>query len=207
MSLEEDKPFLDRVEQLVDSIEKGTAVDVVVTLTPASGSYDDVRMGVGVVAAWGLLVFMLYSPWEFPVLSIHLGLVVVFLAGWLAGRRLHMVTRRVTSEARRRHQVDTAAAAAVHTTGMTHTIERTGLLVHISALEQMAAVIPDVGLEPAFPPAQVAKLRGALESALQGNRAQAGVLDALETLRAALAEACPPDPNPHHMPCRPRILS
>lgn len=205
--LHTDARFAEAVEAAVTRLEEATAAELVVVAAPRSGTYRDLAVLSGVVAAWLALCFVLFSPWHFSGLWLPLELpLVAFLVGWLVGkspRTLRLLAGRARCEA----QVRQAAAEAFHTEAVHATRRRTGLLVYLSALEDRVVVVPDLGVEAEVPDAAWHDLRWG-EGA---DPASPGDLDhflaGLEAVGGILARALPADAadNPDQIPNAPRI--
>ncbi len=130
------------LERCIEELEARTEAEVVLVLRPRSGHYRDVSYLVGAAAAFLLLAFFLYSPFEFPSYAIPLPLLAAFaIAGWFSQ---HSVLRRWLTPARRRRlqvESDGRAAFVEHRVGETE--KRTGILVYVSLLERDALVVAD----------------------------------------------------------------
>lgn len=205
--LHTDARFAEVVEAAVTRLELATEAELVVVAAPRSGSYRDLALAVGVVAAWLALAFVLYSPFHFSGGWLPLELPLVgALAAWAANRsprllRLLAGTRRLSSQAQ------AAAAEAFHVEAVHATRRRTGLLVYLSALEDRVVVIPDLGIEARVPDAAWHDVRFGSSP----DRSAAGTLEeflaGLEAVGAVLARALPATEgdNPDEIANAPRI--
>src|SRR6185503_18523542 len=105
---------------------------------------------------------MLFSAQAFSLPAI---LIDPFVVGGAAGalvQLLPQVERLLTPVALRRRLVTHAARATFVERGVHNTLQRSGLLVYISWVEQQAALVPDSGLARAVAPAELAELEAAL---------------------------------------------
>jgi putative membrane protein len=208
VELDRDTPFIDQIETCVDRIERTTRVDVVVSITPHSGSYADVYLRGGIATALVALLAILFGPWTVRPVAVPVDLALALLAGWLATRRSWTLTRLLSSPGRRRHQVEQAAFAAVHETHMTMTPERTGLLVHLSPLEREAVVIPDIRLQHGAAADTWKQLEDRLDEAMRTRHPQKAILAGLDGVGEILAQAFPAtEDSPHYIPNRPRMVT
>jgi putative membrane protein len=206
MEVDRDQALLQAIQERVAGIEEATRVDVVITIVPHSGSYDDVYLQVGVGLAFAALLAILFTPWRVHELGIPVDLLASFVIGAGLARRSPAVVRALTSSARRRRQVRHSAAAAMHTSHVTETAQRTGLLVHLSALEQDAVVIPDTGLAHSVPAETWKELEHSLDGPLHQAHPHDALLAALDHMRDVLAKVCPATGAAHCLPTAPQVL-
>jgi len=157
--LHTDHRFSQAVEAAVTEIEVRTDAEVVVVAAAASGSYRDVCLLVGAVAAWATLAFVLYTPWHFEGTWLAVELPIVMALFTFAAGRSPTLVRRLTSRARREAQVQAAARAAFLEESVHGTPRRNAVLVYVSALEDTVVVLPDSGLLATMPLAEVNGLR------------------------------------------------
>jgi uncharacterized membrane protein len=82
-----DRGFSDAVAEAVRAAERGTAVEIVVVVASRSGSYLDVALGVGAVAAFAVLAGALFAPIVFHPFAVAIEVPLVFCAAaWLVHR-------------------------------------------------------------------------------------------------------------------------
>jgi putative membrane protein len=151
----------------VTTIEDNSAVEVVVAVRRASGTYRQANVIVGASLAFAGLAAMLFADHTFGLVSI---LVDPFVVGTLGGaivELLPQVKRWLTSTAQLRASVRQAARATFVERGVHATTGRSGVLVYISWLEQELALIPDLILASSLP-------EGAIETAEAALRAKMG---------------------------------
>lgn len=197
--LHTDRRFADAVRQRVAALEQRTDAELVVVAAPQSGSYRDLAMGIGAGAALAVFAALLAVPWDVhPLLAVaDLGITFV-VATWLADGRA--ATVRLASRARRHEQVRRAAAAEFHLEAVHATPRRTGLLVYVSAAEQLVELVPDVGIEALVPHAKWAEATGQLST---------GDLDlflkGLDAVGAVLVDHVPPGGERVELADAPRI--
>ena len=153
-------------QEAVESIEGASAAEIVIAVRRQSASYLHANIVVGVLVAFAGLAAMLYSEYEFGLLSI---LVDPFVVGLGAGALVELLpgVKRVLSPAavRRRH-VERAARATFVERGVHNTLDRSGMLLYISWLEQQIAIVPDSGLARSFTPELVAAAEQQLTAAM-----------------------------------------
>ncbi|MDX2087227.1 MAG: hypothetical protein SFX73_05230 [Kofleriaceae bacterium] len=137
-------------KQAIETIEATSGVEVVVAVRRRSSGYLHANLIVGAVVAFAALAVMLFASYSFSLLSI---LVDPFAVGALAGglvELLPQVKRWLTPGAVRHRHVSHGARAAFVDRGVHNTIDRSGLLVYISWLEQDVALVADSGLDRAL---------------------------------------------------------
>lgn len=173
----------------IESTERTSAVEVVIAVRRSSAGYLHANLIVGAVVAFASLAAMLFSSYAFSLTAI---LVDPFVVGALAGavvELLPQVKRWLTPARVRSRHVHHAARAAFVDRGVHNTIDRSGLLVYISWLEQQVALVADSGLVRASSPEAVREAEAVLTAAMP--RGGAAVAHALATLGARLAAVMP----------------
>jgi len=153
-------------QQAVESIEGATAIEVVIAVRRRSASYLHANVIVGAVVAFAALAVMLFSPYEFGLLSILVDPFVVGLGSGALVELLPALKRVLTPSGRRHRQVARAARATFVERGVHNTRDRSGLLVYISWLEQRVALVTDSGLDRMLPPTTVAAAEALLTTAM-----------------------------------------
>lgn len=198
--------FLKKTEDSVAAIEAASRAEVVVVVSGRSGSYAEIDLTWGILAGMTALGVLLHSPWNFNPDLVLLEVGLWGVLGWLASRRLDPLRRALTSEKRRRAQVEAAARQAFVEEGVSATRERTGVLVYLSLLEREVVLLPDLGLDGLVPRAV---WNQALHS-LRGSRDHKGLEERFFRAMAELAEALPRyapahAENPDEIPNTPRM--
>lgn len=151
----------------VATIENNSAVEVVVAVRRASGTYRQANVIIGAAIAFAGLAATLYADHTFGLLSILVDPFLVGLVGGVTVELLPQVKRWLTSTAQLRASVRQAARATFVERGVHATSGRSGVLVYISWLEQELALIPDLLLASSLP-------EGAIEAAEAALRAKMG---------------------------------
>jgi putative membrane protein len=176
-------------KQAIEAIEGASGVEVVIAVRRRSAGYFHANLIAGIAAAFAGLAAMLFSEHPFGLVAI---LFDPFILGGLAAAAVELLpgVKRVLTPAsvRKRHVRDAAAAAFVER-GVHNTMDRSGLLVYVSWLEQQLALVADSGLARALTP----EILVAAESDLNGaiGRGGAAVAKALEAYQGAFATAVP----------------
>lgn len=180
-------------QKAVETIEGASSVEVVIAVRRRSARYLHANLIVGALVAFAALAAMLYSEWEFGLLSI---LIDPFVVGLGAGALVELapgIKRVLSPRAVRRREVERAARATFVERGVHNTLDRSGLLLYISWLEQEIALVPDSGLARAFAPEAVARAEDELVAAMA--RGGAAVAEALTRVCTPFAEAMPHRPD------------
>jgi putative membrane protein len=180
-------------QKAVETIEGASSVELVIAVRRRSARYLHANLIVGALVAFAGLAAMLYSEWEFGLLSI---LIDPFVVGLGAGALVELapgIKRVLSPRAVRRREVERAARATFVERGVHNTLDRSGLLLYVSWLEQEIALVPDSGLARAFAPEAVARAEDELVAAMA--RGGAAVAEALTRVCAPLAEAMPRRPD------------
>lgn len=193
-----DRRFAPALEHAVGEAERGTAAELIVVVASRSGSYLDVALASGGVAALAVLIAALFVPAVFRPAAVALEVPLVFgLAAWLAHRTPPWL-RLLTPAARQREQVDRAAAARFLAEAVHGTRARTGLLVYVSLLEEQVSLVPDLGLEGRVPRTAWPAIRP---------RTEADVLDGIRAIGVLLRAHVPGDAaDVNESPDAPRML-
>lgn len=172
-------------KEAIETIEGASGVEVVIAVRRRSAGYFHANLIVGLVAAFAGLAAMLFSEASFSLLSI---LVDPFIVGALAAAAIELtpgIKRLLTPSSVRRRHVDAAARAAFVDRGVHNTMDRSGLLVYISWLEQQIALVADSGLLRSATPEVIAAAQAEANGAMgSGGAAVARALVAYKDLFA-----------------------
>ena len=187
-------PWRSRVFRLADPggwrekvarIEASSGAEVVVAVQPQAGSYVDVPWKCALLGGFLTLVFMVHSPILFHPDGLWMNVALVATVCGLASSRLPRTIRWLTTSARRRRQFEDSVLLAFERLQLSHTRQRTGLLLLVSWLECRARLKPDLGLTARLAGAELNRLQHLLDGAR--NRAQlteavSTVLDQLQPM-------------------------
>jgi putative membrane protein len=169
-------------KQAIEAIENASGVEVVVAVRRRSAGYLHANLLVGIGVAFASLAVMLFSEHAFGLTSI---LCDPFIVGGVAGALVELLpdVKRVLTPARvRRRHVAHAARATFVDRGVSNTMDRSGLLVYISWLEQQIALVADSGLASAYTSEGIAAAERDISSAMrQGGVAVARALEGYKT--------------------------
>lgn len=188
-----DKDFSEAVERVVGQAERGTSAELIVVVAARSGSYLDVALAVGGLAASAVLLVALFAPATFHPLAVAVEVPVAFaLAAWMA-HRLPGLLRVLTPAARARSQVERAAAAHFVSEAVHGTRGRTGLLIYLSLLEERVVLLPDLGLQGRVPAAAWSEVRWSAAGDPSRPRSRDDVVRGIAQVGAILKSRLPSD--------------
>jgi putative membrane protein len=202
------REFSEAVERAVRDAERGTAAELIVVVAARSGSYLDVALAVGAVAAALTLLVALFAPVGFRAIAIAAEVPLAFaLAAWIA-HRMPRLLRALTPAGRLRLQAERAAAAHFLAEAVHGTRGRTGLLVYLSLLEECVVILPDLGLQGRVPLALLEGVRWSPVGDPQRPRTEHDVLHGIAALGELLRAKLPADgTDANESPDAPRIFS
>jgi len=201
-----DASIMQRVEELTDRIEQGSAAEVIVTVASRSGSYRDVDMTWGAIFVLLTLLVLVFSPLEVSEVGLLPNLLVAYALGWFLSRRLPFMRRMATSATRRRQQVRDAARLAFLDASLDATPARVGVMVYLSLLERDLEVVADHGVVGALGLAPTHEFRHAVHHTTDAKRLDV-FMAALERYGESLQAQLPCGPETvHAIPNRPRVV-
>ena len=176
-------------KQSIETIESASGVEIVIAVRRKSAGYLHANLIVGILATFIGLAAMLFSDHPFGLVAI---LADPFIVGALAAAAVHVlpgVKRILTPPSVRHRYVTLAAHATFIERGVHNTMDRSGMLIYISWLEQQIAVVADSGLARSITPETIGAIERELNAAMP--RGGAAVARALETWKTQLGVAVP----------------
>ena len=188
-----DSKAFQAVENAVREAESRTSGEIVPMVVDRSDSYPGVRAAGAAVLAFvaGAVVLGLnLDPWVWlPPVQVA----TFALGAWLLGSR--RVLRHLIPERIRAERVDRAARLAFLENGLTETRDRTGILIYTSLLEHRVEILADRGID-AFVEAGVWDgLVKRILAAIREQRADEGLVEAIQECGEILATRFPPRPD------------
>ncbi len=184
----------------IRAAEQRTSAQLVCVLAHASSGYAYIPILWASVLALALPWPLIYlTPWS--VERMFLAQLIVFvvaglLFSWLP-LRLWLVPRRV-----QRARAHRAALEQFFLRRVSHTAERTGVLIFVSLAERYARIIADEGIAAKVPQTEWQAALDALIGHMRDGRIAAGFVAAIERCGAVLAAHAPPDGSPDVLPDR-----
>lgn len=143
--------FRTNLYDTIKKIEDSSLVEIVVIIKPASGKYRDIPVWSGLVFAFLLYTFFMFSPIEFDVYLIYIFTILSFIAIYLLVSATSFVQKMFVNKARKNRNVEIKARAIFQKGGIGFTKKQTGVLFYISLLEKSVFILPDRGAERAVP--------------------------------------------------------
>lgn len=176
-------------KQAVEAIENASSAEIVIAVRRRSSGYFHANLIVGIVVTFAALAAMLFLDQSFGLIAI---LVDPFLVGALAAAAVELlpgVKRLLTPTSVRRREVRNAARATFVERGVHNTMDRSGVLVYVSWLEQQIALVADSGVLNAF----TVEALEAAERDITASMSNGGVAvaRALESYKTRLAVVLP----------------
>lgn len=203
-----------RIEQAVQTAERGTRAEIVPMIVMRSGLYREARHSAGLACALVALTALLLFEARWLMWGWHAANAVWLLAAtmaayglgvWLGG--LPLVIRLMTSRGRRAHKVRLRAERAFAQLGVAQTRERTGVLVMMSLLEHQVYVMADRPLAEAVSRTDWQAVVDATVGPIREGKIADGLCLGIERCGVLLARAAPArgGDNPNELPDRLRI--
>ena len=193
--------FLQELEKYVERVEDRSSVELVVLASPGSGNYSEIDGYLGFMTSIAFLLIAIYSPWHFSHDILVLWMIVGFGLGCFVSSRLPLLRRPFLSKARLIEQTQRSARDYFVLKGLSHTRERTGLLLYLSYFERRAVLLPDLGIAGKIPGAIFNDLQASWAKAKNPAELESKILSGLETLIEPLSSAMPkPDDDENELP-------
>lgn len=189
------------LEARVAALEARSAVELVVVSQPQAGSYADVNLLWGFLFALTFLMVAVHSAIVFHPDFMVVNAVLAGLVGWACSRHFPRMRRLLTTAARRDKQLRQYAHMAFSELEISHTRERSGMLLLIAQMEGAALLMVDLGVTARVP-------RAVLDGARQRLQTDPGsVLAVLDDLTRELGEHWPaPEGDADELPNTVRTL-
>jgi putative membrane protein len=200
-----DQVASEALAQAVRDIEKESDAEIVIVVRGRSGSYRQADYLCGAIVAFGALLFVLFSPFEFHTYWVPIDVAILFALGAWVCSRTDTLRRLLTSKSSRAKAARTGAAAMFYDAGIANTLAENGLLIYLSLLERRLEVIADRGILKAVPALQ---WNNAVFELKRVGRAPApeDLTKSIKELGLLLAEHLPATgENPNELPDGPRI--
>ena len=176
-----------RVGEAVGEAESCTAAEVVVVVRRSSAPWREVDLAVGAVAAFAVLLILLFYPKDFAVETMPVDVAFAFVAAAVVCATVSPFKRALLPRKRVAAQVRAKAHGAFVDQGVSRTSGHTGVLVYASTFERRVEVVADVGVDGKLLEAQAA----ALGASLRGGPDLDAFLDAVRAIGPALAGSLP----------------
>ncbi|WP_019904768.1 TPM domain-containing protein [Methylobacterium sp. 77] len=178
-----------RIAQAIATAETATSAEIVVLVAARAGLYRSAALvpalALGLAIPWPLI---LLTPWSAASIAlVQAATVLIALAAAAHPRaRLALVPHAIRRE--RAHEAATREFAG---RGLAGTRGRTGILIYLAMAEGHAEIVADSGIASRISPAAWSSAIGGLLSSLRRGEAAEGLVTAVETIGAILAQQLP----------------
>jgi putative membrane protein len=136
-----------RVTGAVADVESRTSAELVVVVRRSSGNWREADVAVGTLAAFGVLLILLFHPAPIPVEVMPFDVAFAFLVGALLCASIPPLKRALLVRKTVSTRVRAASREAFVDQGVSRTRDRTGILVYVSTLERRVDVVADIGVD------------------------------------------------------------
>jgi len=140
----------ERIQAIVEAVERSTCAELVVVVVPRAGTYATPRAILGISLAVLCQLFLLFTEAEYPLDWFVIMPLVAGLVGALIGS-IGALQRRLTPASLRRQRVLEAAQAAFYRHRLGHTRDHVGVLIYLALTEGQVEVVADTGVLKARP--------------------------------------------------------
>ena len=200
-----DQSACDTLAECIKEIELNTDAELVIVVRARSGHYAHADYLFGMLLAFVVLLFVLFSPFNFHQGWVPLDIVVAFILGTFVSSRSNTLRRLFSTKKFREEVVRRAAAAMFYEAGIANTNAEMGVLVYLSLLERQAELIADRGVLTKVPGQDWNRELSDIRKV--GERPDANSFqEALRRFGKLLASHIPPTgDNPNELPDMPRF--
>ena len=189
-----------RTAEVVRSVERQTAVEVVVAVRRRASFYWATSVLFGLACAAAGFVVMWFGPTVYDVRTIPVDVALAFVLGTALVASVPTLRRLLTPRPLRMRSAQRAAQAAFVELGIEKTRARTGLLVYVTLFEKTAVLVPDSGLPAGLADGALGSIRQLLELAVERRDIHA-FLTALGRLGPACQAVLPRQANDENELC------
>lgn len=177
----------DAFREAIHAVEGASSAELVVSVRRQSAPWLHAHLIAGILAAIAAHAYMLYSSQPFSTSALLVGPIGAGAIVGLASTLVLGVKRWLTPAHRRRVAVRTAARASFVDRGIGRTLGKTGVLVYVSVVEEMAEVVADDGVAACVADSEWADRVAAIDAAVpRGAVATARAIAALAPLLGRL---------------------
>jgi putative membrane protein len=194
------KADYEAVSAAIREAEKRTSGQIVCVLAHSSSGYAYVPIlwasVLALAAPWPLIEFTQWSVQRIFALQVVVFILAGFLFSWMP-LRLALVPRPI-----QRFRAHRAALEQFVVRRVTHTRNRSGILIFVSMAEHYARVIADEGIAQKVHQGEWQAAVNTLIEHIRNGRVAAGFVAAIERCGAVLAVHSPPDGSANELPDR-----
>lgn len=185
---------LEQITTAVGEAERRTSGEIVTVILPRANDYAGARWALAI--AFGLCataLLVLFRVGLTPMLLLWVELLAIgvgYALGLIPALIRILVPHHVQSQ-----EVHHRALEMFHTRGLTHTRDRTGVLLLVSLLERRVQILADVGIHRAVPEGTWDGVIARLIAAIGRHSLATGICTAIQECGNLLAERFPPRPD------------
>jgi putative membrane protein len=194
------KEDYEAVAQAIREAEKKTSGQIVCVLAHASSGYVHVpilwAVALALFVPWPLIDFTPWSVQRIFLIQLAVFIVASLLFSWMP-LRLLLVPRAL-----QRTRAHRAAIEQFVLRGISHTKNRSGVLIFVSLAEHYARIIADEGIAAKVPQGEWQAAIDALTAHMRQDQIAAGFTAAIARCGDVLAQHAPPDGSPNELPDR-----
>lgn len=184
----------ERITEAVAALEKESSGELVLYYAKDSDSYPGAAwklagmMGIAFTAIAALMAYLWLIPSFFTPIVISLTILIVLIATYLIARFLPLLRIAVTSDSVVEHRVLTKARDMFLQEQVFDTVDRTGILVYISALERKVVVLGDSGINQKITQADWEQVVKLIVDGIKQKQMTSGIIQAVEACKNLLLE-------------------
>jgi putative membrane protein len=141
-----DQTACNSLADCVKEIEESTDAELVIVVRARSDPYAHADYLFGLLLAFVVLLFLLFSPFTFHQIWVPIDVVVAFVIGVFVSSRSNVLRRLFSRRKFRALAVRRAAAAMFYEAGIANTNAEMGILIYLSLLERQLELIADRGV-------------------------------------------------------------
>jgi putative membrane protein len=179
-----------RLAQAISDVEDETSGEVVLVIAEQAGHYRAIPLLWGLLAAlvapWPLIWLTSISTSRIFLIQLAVALVLSLALSW-PKLRYALVPRSI-----KHAQAHEAASREFLRRGLTHTREKTGVLIYLALAEHHAEILADTGIADRVDAGIWADIVADLTAAIRDGRMTEGLIGAIRRTGAILAEHAPP---------------
>ncbi len=187
--------FKTRLYSAIQDIENNSLVEIVVIIKAASATYREAYLWWGVIFAFLIDAFFMFSPAIYEVPTIFFGTILSFLVGFVIALQIDAVQRIVLSKKQLTKNAEIAARAIFQKGGIRHTNEKTGVLIYFSLFEKKAFIVPDRKVELSVPEKDMKILEEGFQSVFYADSMTEAILTQLKNCIPVFSNYVPPIEN------------
>ena len=182
------------IEEAVKALEKESSGELVLYYTAQSDDYDEVSwMTATVLGVLGIVTVMIAAyywllPPGYSMIEIGIYLIVLMAIGFFIPKFWKPLKRFFANDAKKDHRVFTKANDAFLAEEVFKTIDRTGILIFISELEQRVVVLADSGINAKVDHSDWQHVVDQIITGIKTNKLKDGLIDAVNSCKKLLLD-------------------